>query len=142
MSEIETPKCGQAFVGDPSVGLPPELETWQDAHDFCVRLEKQLAAASEEITKLKAKMDFTYCAYCGKEFPIEPKDDTKAVSEHIATCPVHPMREVEKQLAEANQELAKVKRTCAEDVSEAQEEIDRLKACVMRRRMRPTLCSR
>ena len=46
MSGIETPKCGQAFVGDPFVGLPPELETWQDAHDFCVRLEKQLAAAT------------------------------------------------------------------------------------------------
>ena len=53
MSEIETPKCGQAFVGDPSVGLPPELETWQDAHDFCVRLEKQLAAVTAELAEFR-----------------------------------------------------------------------------------------
>jgi len=73
MSEIETPKCGQAFVGDPSVGLPPELETWQDAHDFCVRLEKQLTAVTAERDRYRKALEdaanslFTIANSAGKD---------------------------------------------------------------------------
>ena len=36
---------------------------------------------------------FTYCAYCGAEFPID--GDAADVSNHIRTCEKHPMRQTE-----------------------------------------------
>jgi hypothetical protein len=37
----------------------------------------------------------TYCAYCGKEYPLDT--DAKLIGEHINTCEKHPMYQLRKQ---------------------------------------------
>ena len=48
---------------------------------------------------------FTYCAYCGEQFPADGDDSTDLISEHIATCPKHPMREAEARVAGLEAEI-------------------------------------
>jgi hypothetical protein len=61
------------------------------------RLEAENAALKAERDAAVKWMDEyrskTYCAYCGATFDIDK--DAFNVSEHIRTCPHHPMREVE-----------------------------------------------
>jgi hypothetical protein len=56
----------------------------------------------DRIKELEAeqKRDFTYCAYCGERFACDGEHATTAVSNHIATCPKHPMRDVEARVKE------------------------------------------
>lgn len=65
-------------------------------------LESQLAEAKAEIERRNTE---TYCAYCGKRYPLDDQAAT-LVSEHIRTCEKHPMREVESQLAAEKQDAA------------------------------------
>ncbi len=66
---------------------------------------------AEKIAELQAEIDrlksMTYCACCGKEFPL---DDEAAIqfSEHILTCDKHPLRELE---AESDRRLALLRQT-------------------------------
>jgi hypothetical protein len=53
-------------------------------------LEVERDAAVKWLEEYKSK---TYCAYCGAIFNID--SDASHVSEHIRTCPHHPMRELE-----------------------------------------------
>ena len=59
-------------------------------------------ALREENAKLRKRTEFTYCAYCGEEFPIDGRTANAAVGEHIRKCPKHPMRELEAELAAAS----------------------------------------
>ena len=43
----KTPRTDRAFVGDPSVGCPPEIENWSEAADFARRLELELATMTK-----------------------------------------------------------------------------------------------
>jgi hypothetical protein len=52
--------------------------------------------------KLEELENTTYCAYCGERFALDDKAAT-FVTEHIRTCPDHPMRAIE---AERNELLA------------------------------------
>ena len=52
-------------------------------------------------------MASTYCAYCSTEFLID--NDAELVGQHIATCEQHPMREVEQQLAQAREEVGRLR---------------------------------
>ena len=70
------------------------------------QLERDLAASSNERDELKRLTSFTYCAYCGTEFPIDGRTGSAEVSKHIAVCEKHPMREAEKLLAAANAKIA------------------------------------
>jgi len=56
---------------------------------------KDLERENAELCK---KLNFTYCAYCGKTFPTETSG-THDITEHIKTCPDHPMRALERQNA-------------------------------------------
>lgn len=49
---------------------------------------------AHENAELKAKMDFTYCAYCGHQVRCDDEAAT-GISEHIKTCTKHPMRAAE-----------------------------------------------
>ncbi len=53
----------------------------------------QVEALTIEIEQMKAH---TYCAYCGAEFDID--DAAEHVSNHIATCVKHPMRDLEAEI--------------------------------------------
>lgn len=48
-----------------------------------------VAKLREENEELKRKTNFTYCAYCGKEYPLDT--DGLLISEHIKTCDKHPL---------------------------------------------------
>jgi len=48
MNPSETPRTDQAFVGDASVGLLPEIENWGEAAEFARRLERDLNAMTRE----------------------------------------------------------------------------------------------
>jgi len=47
----------------------------------------------------------TYCAYCGKEFPLD-NEAAESVAEHIRTCDKHPLFAANKELAEVMKKLA------------------------------------
>ena len=70
----------------------PQQEALCDSHEA---LREQLAEA----------LGTTYCAYCGASFPLDAPNSSTLVTEHIYTCPKHPMRDVEKQLAEAQDDV-------------------------------------
>lgn len=38
----------------------------------------------------------TYCAYCTAEFPDEAPDTVEQIQRHVHECPLHPMRQVER----------------------------------------------
>lgn len=79
--------------------------------------------------KAEAAINFTYCAYCGKEFPMD--DDASDVSEHIATCPKHPMRDVETRLAEVTagyEARGKTIDAMTEDIEEMIKSLDEAEA--------------
>jgi hypothetical protein len=62
-----------------------------------------LEALIAEIERIKKE---TYCAYCSEAFPLDAPDAAERISAHIACCPRHPMRGVERDLAEARGLLA------------------------------------
>lgn len=62
-------------------------------------LEAERDAAVKWLEEYKSK---TYCAYCGATFNID--SDATHVTEHIRTCPHHPMRELEAE----NDELDRI----------------------------------
>ncbi len=41
-------------------------------------------------------MGGTYCAFCTAEFPDEAPDTVAQIQRHVYECPLHPMREVER----------------------------------------------
>jgi hypothetical protein len=53
-----------------------------------------LQERDEYIRELEAKLQLTYCAYCGHAVEMDDAAAT-GISEHIKTCPKHPMRELE-----------------------------------------------
>ena len=67
------------------------LRMYRDAAESRAQgLEVERDAAVKWLEEYKSK---TYCAYCGAIFNID--SDASHVSEHIRTCPHHPMRELE-----------------------------------------------
>jgi hypothetical protein len=53
-----------------------------------------------ERDEARSKLTLTYCVYCGYSVPADDAAGTK-ISTHIKTCPNHPIRDVEAQLAES-----------------------------------------
>ena len=76
-----------------------------------------------ENTDLKSKFGFTYCAYCGKKFPIDAPDATDAISEHVAACEKHPMRKIEAENEKLRAENAELKWKIAE-LKQNNEQVD------------------
>jgi len=68
-----------------------------------------------EMARIKGE---TYCAYCSERFPLDAPDLSAQIGAHIAVCPKHPMRGVEKELAETRALL--VHRTEQRNVVEKQ----------------------
>jgi len=80
--------------GDPNDGSSADSVSWSAwLSDEAVRLVTELVAERDELKRYVDKLP-TYCAYCGFEVPIDDEAASK-ISEHIATCPKHPMRNVE-----------------------------------------------
>ena len=67
-----------------------EREEKRALEDAMTDLQAERDAAVRWLEEYKSK---TYCAYCGAIFNID--SDASHVSEHIRTCPHHPMRELE-----------------------------------------------
>jgi 3-methyladenine DNA glycosylase/8-oxoguanine DNA glycosylase len=80
-------------------------------------LEAERDAAVKWLEEYKSK---TYCAYCGAIFNID--SDASHVSEHIRTCPHHPMRELEAE----NDELDRIAVTMCRQKNELEAENRRL----------------
>ena len=69
------------------------LRMYRDAAESRAQgLEVERDAAVKWLEEYKSK---TYCAYCGAIFNID--SDASHVSEHIRTCPHHPMRELKEE---------------------------------------------
>lgn len=81
-------------------------------------LEAERDAAVKWLEEYKSK---TYCAYCGAIFNID--SDASHVSEHIRTCPHHPMRELEAE----NDELDRIAVTMCRQKNELEAENERLR---------------
>jgi hypothetical protein len=67
-----------------------EREEKRALEDAMTDLQAERDAAVRWLEEYKSK---TYCAYCGATFNID--SDAAHVTEHIRTCPHHPMRELE-----------------------------------------------
>ena len=52
--------------------------------------EEQLEQLRAEVARLKQRTEFTYCAFCGEEFTLDPT----AVVDHIKACKDHPLSAV------------------------------------------------
>jgi len=63
-----------------------------------INQHEKLVAERDDLKRYVDKLP-TYCAYCGFEVPIDDEAASK-ISEHIATCPKHPMRIIEAALDE------------------------------------------
>jgi DNA repair exonuclease SbcCD ATPase subunit len=89
------------------IDYPEEIDEHEITPD-----ELDLAAGVTELRKLYEELiadsrrrdTETYCAYCGIRYPLDDQAAT-LVSEHIHTCEKHPMREVERQVAELRHRL-------------------------------------
>ncbi len=57
----------------------------------------QLDSDLKEHKELEQRLKLTYCAYCGMEFTIDNDDTPRLVSEHIMTCPKHPIQQLRKE---------------------------------------------
>ena len=68
-----------------------------------IRNENELLKA--EVESLRSE---TYCAYCGKRFPLENTDSTDFIGEHIACCPKHPMVAAQAELNFLKEEVARL----------------------------------
>lgn len=80
-------------------GLIAVTREWRDeAVKHIATLEAQLAAANDKVLRVVRGEFGQICSYCGWESVREGAqwDELQA---HIKTCPQHPMREVERQLA-------------------------------------------
>lgn len=72
------------------------------------RLERELAEArtfgekaAAQYNELLAKSQVVTCAFCGQEYPRgTPRHGDGELAEHIKTCPRHPMRALEAELAD------------------------------------------
>jgi hypothetical protein len=65
-----------------------------------------------ELPHLEEPEHVITCVYCGQAYPentLTHGADVSVLTEHIRTCPKHPMREVEAKLAVAVHELGLVK---------------------------------
>lgn len=81
-------------------------------HDLCCQRatggicyeHQAIANAIREERQRNLSEGFTYCAYCGAEFPIDR--DGQKVAEHIRTCEKHPMQEAIRAEREACARIA------------------------------------
>jgi hypothetical protein len=66
---------------------------------------KKYDALRAEVERLKEEIEhpkMTYCAYCGQQYDIGDHEAAlKAITEHIYTCPRHPMSAIKTDLAAA-----------------------------------------
>ena len=62
--------------------------------------------AEEACLRYNNTLQATYCAYCGHEYPRgTPKSENALLTEHIAVCEKHPMRQAEARIAKLEAEL-------------------------------------
>ena len=64
----------------------------------------ELLKEVNRLLEIEAKL-FTYCAYCGAQFRAD--GDSSKVSNHIAICEKHPMRQIEAEAARLRTVLRK-----------------------------------
>jgi hypothetical protein len=69
-------------------------------------LSRAYLEGREEIRLLS---ESTYCAYCGEKFPLD-NAAAEQVAEHIRTCPKHPMRAAESEVARLREQVAEGER--------------------------------
>lgn len=77
------------------------------------RWERELNAArafgekaAAQYNELLARSQVVTCAFCGQEYPRgTPRHGDGELTEHIKTCPKHPMRALEAELADLKQNI-------------------------------------
>ena len=129
----------------PDYEILDEVADWcgrrvEDLEAECERLRRELRDSQNyrieaahdrgiEIERLRDEnrilRESTYCAYCGAKFPLD-EAASEQVSGHIRTCPKHPMRQVEEDLAELRplaKRLADENAKLREQLAEAHETI-------------------
>lgn len=84
-----------------------------------ISLQEKLTESKEitellkkKIEELERKLNFTYCAYCGKEFPIG-EQGLKDIGEHIHSCEKHPIADYQKRISILEQAVREAKETIA-----------------------------
>jgi len=91
--------------------------SYKDTDDGCRWVDDEELATPAASRTADLSNRFTYCAYCGERF--EADKDANKVSNHFAACEKHPMRKLERQLAEARSVLHGISNTiktyCADE---------------------------
>jgi len=63
--------------------------------EFCAAARTAIPELLDEVERLSdTRQGETYCAYCGERFPLDDQA-ADSVTEHILSCPRHPMRNSE-----------------------------------------------
>lgn len=83
--------CRHCWPAHDSGRLDSPPERWQEPDER----DKEIKRLREEVRLLS---ESTYCAYCGEKFPLD-NAAAEQVAEHIRTCPKHPMRVPEAEVA-------------------------------------------
>lgn len=94
-----------------------EYEGWKSLEEVKSILRQVVAKHDEIVLNFKAEYEariaalkadkFTYCAYCGEEFPIDSDGTPAAVSAHIQNCPKHPMQDYKRECQKEKEEFVK-----------------------------------
>ena len=110
----------ESFVKQQDILTPEQSEQWKfsmfakfltpeqiEAIQFDVKHGLMPHSLGENMLReqLAEALGTTYCAYCGARFILDAPDATTLVTEHIYTCSIHPMRDIEKRLAEAEADV-------------------------------------
>lgn len=97
---------------------PNELLVWLDSGATpeaaaCVRgMMDDIKEARDWVRKLSDGRTVT-CVYCGHAYaPGTPTSGVPALTEHIKTCPHHPLRAAEDRIRELEAEVAGLKHKC------------------------------
>lgn len=82
------------------------------------RLQEQLVAAQHEVARTDAALRVvapdliarltSSCVWCGEESPqaLKPKAISQHIQDHLQSCPSHPMRELERRVAELHRSFS------------------------------------
>lgn len=91
--QINTEVAKEAYQQGVQGGMAEAVSECDAAVAECsAEFRQQKQEFEKRIADLKADKT-TYCAYCGKEFPVEAEGTVEAVSEHIHNCPLHPIQD-------------------------------------------------
>lgn len=80
-------------------------------HALLLRADSEREEARSWVRRLTNTDRVLTCAFCGVAYPPGTSNsNSDALTDHIRTCPKHPMREAESEIAKLHAEIARMQR--------------------------------